>query len=79
MRASTVLRAGQSPRWQQTDRGLEPVDFSWCAAKPPTEAVQSLPRLAQVTPDGTDIRVTAWVKNGQRARLIISLRDKSPM
>ena len=59
----TVLRAGEPPRWQQTESGLEPLDFGWCPAGPPAEAVATLPRLAQVAPDGTDIRCTEWERD----------------
>jgi hypothetical protein len=56
----TVLRAGQAPKWQQTDAGLEPVQLDWCPAAEPAEAVKRLPRLAEPGPDATDIRCTAW-------------------
>ncbi|MHB8969765.1 MAG: glycosyl hydrolase [Pirellulaceae bacterium] len=71
-----VLQAGDSPRWQQTESGLEPLDVGWCTALPPAETVQSLPRLTHVTPDGTDIRCTMWERNHQSVRLIISLREQ---
>jgi hypothetical protein len=71
-----VLRAGEPPRWQQTEAGLEPLDFAWCKALPPAEAAGTLPRLAQVTPDGVDIRCTEWERDGRRTRLVISLRSQ---
>ena len=71
-----VLLVGKPPRWQQTDTSVEPTDFRWCVAQPLPDAVGSLPRLAQITPDGTDIRCTMWEKDGRRMRLIISLRSQ---
>jgi hypothetical protein len=75
-KGAVVLRAGESPRWQQTEAGLEPLEFAWCPARPPADAVGTLPRLAQVTPDGVDIRCTEWERDGRRTRLVISLRGQ---
>jgi hypothetical protein len=61
----TVLRAGQAPKWQQTDTGLQPAQLAWCPAAEPAEAVSRLPRLAEIAPDGTDIRCTAWRQAGR--------------
>jgi hypothetical protein len=81
----TVLRAGRAPKWQQTDTGLQPVQLDWCPAAEPAEAVKRLPRLAEIGPDATDIRCTAWrrvgwvsdpsnVRDGKTTRLLINLR-----
>ena len=72
----TVLRAGQSPKWQQADARLEPSVMDWCPSMEPLAAVKSLPRLVQLEPDGLDIRCTAWRHGAQSARLLVSLREK---
>jgi hypothetical protein len=71
-----VLLAGAPPRWQQTDEALEPADLTWCPSLSPAEAVRRLPRLAQIAPDGTDIRCTEWETRDHHVRLIISLRSQ---
>lgn len=82
----TVLRAGQSPKWQQTDAGLEPAQLDWCPAAEPAEAVKRLPRLAEIGPDAADIRCTAWrpamassnparAGGGTTTRLLMNLRS----
>ena len=69
----TVLRAGQAPRWQQTQMGLEPLALDWCPAGEPAEVVGKLPRLVDLGPDGTDIRCTAWQRGDRRTRLLMNL------
>jgi hypothetical protein len=82
----TVLRAGQPPKWQETDAGLKPAPLDWGAAAEPAAVVKSLPRLVELGPDGTDIRCTAWrhggrVSNpshaggGTTTRLLMNLRS----
>jgi hypothetical protein len=72
----TVIRTGTPPRWQQTDTGLEPLALDWCPVAEPAELVKRLPRLISLAPDGTDIRCTAWRRDGQTSHLVVSLRDQ---
>ncbi len=87
----TVVRAGAAPRWQQTERGLEPVKkLDWCAAAEPVELMKRLPRLLSLVPDGStgavdgtssppsgaDIRCTAWRHDEQTTYLVMNLRDQ---
>jgi hypothetical protein len=72
----TVIRTGAAPRWQQTEKGIEPAALDWCTAVEPVELIKRLPRLISVGPDGTDIRCTAWRHDNQTTYLIINLRDK---
>jgi hypothetical protein len=72
-----VLRAGRSPKWQQTELGLDLARLDWCPAAEPGETVKRLPRLVELGPDATDLRCTAWQREGKTTRLLMNLRDKS--
>jgi hypothetical protein len=72
----TVVRAGASPRWQQTDTGLEPAQLDWRPAAGPVEAAKRLPRLIDMVPESKDVRCTAWRRDGKRTRLLMNLNPE---
>jgi hypothetical protein len=72
----TVVCAGQSPRWQQTDRGVEPLELDWCPRREAAAAVAGLPRLVRLEGDGTDIRCTAWRHGSETTRLLMNLNPR---
>jgi hypothetical protein len=71
-----VLQVSQSPRWQQTDRRLEPLTIDWCPVADRAETVASLPRVIELQGDGQDIRSTAWRREGRTVRLLINLNPQ---
>jgi hypothetical protein len=68
-----VLCVGTRPAWQQTAAGLDRNPPEWCPVLPAARIVESLPRLAQVAPDGSDIRCTAWADESGVTRLLLNL------
>jgi hypothetical protein len=72
----TVVRAGASPKWQQTDTGLEPAQLDWCPATGPVEAAKALPRLIDMAAGSGDIRCTAWQRDGKRTLLLMNLNPE---
>lgn len=72
-----VLVAGSPPKWQQTEKSLEQMNWDVCPVREAGQVVQRLPRLVEIAPDGLDIRCTAWEKEGRRTYLMLSLRKES--
>ena len=72
----TVYLAGDAPIYQQTEREVEAVDFSWCKRVSIADLVQALPRLTTVEGEGSDeIRCTSWVKGGAGFSLLINIGE----
>jgi len=65
----TVLLAGTAPTMAQADDAILPADLSWCPPGTPAD----LPRLLDLPGDPTDIRCTAWEKDGTVTRLVLNI------
>jgi hypothetical protein len=74
-----VVLAGRLPTRMQDEQGVGALDMAWCEGLRPEAAVDELPRVADLSGDGTDIRCTVWAKHGnrQRMRLLMNLRTES--
>ncbi|NUQ65603.1 MAG: hypothetical protein HUU20_24300 [Pirellulales bacterium] len=68
-----VVQAGDPPRWQETERCLEPLAAAWPAAANRARAVAGLPRLLDLEDNGQDIRCTVWQSNGRTVKLLMNL------
>lgn len=64
-----VLLAGTAPAMAQTANAILPADLSWC----PTGTPADLPRLLPLEGDATEIRCTAWEKDGKVTRLLLNI------
>lgn len=72
-----VIAAGELPTRQQTNNSLEAVtqnDLNWCTKLTPAQAVQTLPRLLDLSQDSVDIRCTAWLNEQGLRKLVMNLR-----
>ncbi|MHB0935058.1 MAG: HAD family hydrolase [Armatimonadota bacterium] len=65
----TVLLTGKTPIMAQTADAILPADLSWCPAGTPAD----LHRLLDLPGDATDIRCTAWEKDGKVTRLVLNI------
>lgn len=73
---AAVTLAGQTPTRQHSGPELQPLDMNWCPSQSVTDAVASLPRLIEIDGDATDVRCTAWQRDGRVTRLLMNLRTK---
>lgn len=73
----TVTLTGQTPSSVHSDNGLAPLNMDWCPRADAETAVASLPRLIDAKGDTTDIRCTAWEKDGKVTRLLMNLRPRA--
>ena len=72
----SVVGTGTSPAWIQTETGIEPAgELPWKRVGL-DDVMPQLPRLVIVDGDTTDIRCTAWERNGEITRLLININDK---
>jgi hypothetical protein len=69
-----VARVGPGPEWQETKTCVEPARPDWLSGGDAATVIGQLPRLAELTPDGTDIRCTAWQRGNRTTRLLMNLR-----
>ena len=69
-----VVRVGPGPEWQETKTCVEPARPDWLSGGDAATVIGQLPRLAELTPDGTDIRCTAWQRGNRTTRLLMNLR-----
>jgi len=65
----TVLQIGLAPTMAQTTDAIFPVNLSWC----PTGTPADLPRLLNLPIPATDLRCTAWEKDGKVTRLVLNI------
>lgn len=71
----TVLLTGEPPTWREEPQALVPADLDGFPRLKLADAVASLPRLLELHRRGTDIRCTAWEKDGVVTRLLMNLRE----
>ena len=72
----SVVGTGTGPAWIQAETGIESSgELPWKRVGL-DDVMPQLPRLVIVDGDTTDIRCTAWERNGEITRLLININDK---
>jgi hypothetical protein len=73
----TVQLTGVIPDKQYEGDQLTGVDWSFAKASNTPDTVASLPRHINIEGDATDIRCTAWEKDGVATRLLMNIQEKT--
>ncbi len=71
-----VQLTGVIPDRQYQGNEITAPDWSFAKVAPTKTAIESLPRHINIQGDATDIRCTAWEKNGVTTRLLMNIQEK---